>query len=352
MEQRHLEKIKSEFEELNQKLAGNIAPGELKNLSRRHVELARVMGLVEEFEKTSRELNENRQIAQEESEMEMKNLAEEEVDRLEQKLLTLDEQLKLLPKDPEDEGDAIVEIRAGTGGDEAGLFAAELLRMYTRYSENQGYKVSLDSVSKSEIGGVKEAVLEVRGPGAYGKLKFEAGVHRVQRVPETEKAGRVHTSTASVAVLPLVEEGEFKIDPKDIQIEATTSSGHGGQSVNTTYSAIRMVHLPTGITAQCQDERSQRQNKEKAMRVLVSRVAAHYKEIKEKEEREARRGQIKGAERSDKIRTYNFPQDRITDHRLNQNFSQIPVILSGELEPIIEELQKFEEEEKLKTLEE
>jgi peptide chain release factor 1 len=233
------------------------------------------------------------------------------------------------------------------GGDGATLFAAELFRAYGKYAENLGLSVHVVSSSKSEVGGFKEIVFEVNGKGRsangpYSYFKYESGVHRVQRVPETEKAGRVHTSTITVAVLPEVEEKDFQIDPKDLKIEATTSSGHGGQSVNTTYSAIRIVHIPTGITAQCQDERSQAQNKEKALEVIRARVSAHYREIEESKLKEQRRGQIGTGDRSEKIRTYNFPQDRITDHRINQNFNQIYLIMEGKLDDIVNALKLAE----------
>jgi peptide chain release factor 1 len=251
----------------------------------------------------------------------------------------------LLPKDASDDKNIVVEMRAGAGGDESTLFAAELFRAYGKYSESRGWKVHIVSSSKSEVGGFKEVIFEITGRatdglGPYSAFKYESGVHRVQRVPETEKSGRVHTSTITVAVLPEMEEKDFSIDPKDLKMEATTSSGHGGQSVNTTYSAIRIVHIPTGITAQCQDERSQAQNKEKALAVIRARVAAHYKEIEDKKLKDARQSQIGTGDRSEKIRTYNFPQDRVTDHRINENFNQIMLIMEGKFEGIIDALQK------------
>lgn len=256
----------------------------------------------------------------------------------------------LVPRDPNDEKNCIVEVRAGAGGDEATLFAAEMFRAYGKFAEESGFKIHMVSSSRSDAGGFKEVIFEVRGHGPFGVFKYESGVHRVQRVPDTEKSGRVHTSTITVAVLPELEESDYKIDPKDLKIEATTSSGHGGQSVNTTYSAIRVVHLPTGITAQCQDERSQAQNKEKALAVIRARVAAHFAEIESKKVRDMTKSQIGTGDRSEKIRTYNFPQDRVTDHRINQNFNRINLIMEGKLSPIIGALQKADAEMKKEAL--
>ena len=352
MSNTYLQNLKNEYEAINEELAKAADPARLKTLTRRHIELAKILQKDEEVARLKNELAENQKLLAE-ADGDLRDLAQEEINKIGAMLPKAEAELKklLLPREPADSGDAIVEIRAGTGGDEAALFAAELLRMYTRLAEKNGLKTDLDNLSRSELGGLKEAILEIKGEGAYGLLKYEGGVHRVQRVPDTEKSGRVHTSTASVAVLPLLTETEFELDPKEVKIETTTAGGHGGQSVNTTYSAVRMVHLPTGITAQCQDERSQAQNREKAWRVMRARVAAHYAEIKDKELRDARRSQIKGAERSDKIRTYNFPQDRITDHRLNENFHQIQVRLDGNIEDILSQLQTLDEKERLQALE-
>lgn len=235
--------------------------------------------------------------------------------------------------------DAIMEIRAGTGGDEAALFAAELFRMYSRYAERQGWKTVLASSNRTDIGGFKEIIFSIEGSGAYRALKYESGVHRVQRIPETEKSGRVHTSTATVAVLPEAQEVDVTIDPKDLKIDTMTASGHGGQSVNTTYSAVRITHLPTNIVISCQDERSQQQNKLRAMQILRSRLFAAEQERLAKERGDTRRLQIGTGERSEKIRTYNFPQDRITDHRIKKNFHNLPQIMDGEIDGIIKELQ-------------
>lgn len=353
MNKDYIKNLRSEYSQITDELSKTTQPGKLKKLTRRHIELGRILEKYDELSKIKKELKDNKKILEESQDQEFKKLAEEEVEKLEKRLPKTELELKrlLVPKDPTDSNDAIVEIRPGAGGDEAGLFAAELLRMYTRYAERKGWKVDINSISKSELGGIKEAIIEIKGDGAYGQLKYEGGVHRVQRVPETEKSGRVHTSTASVAVLPSVEEGEFELDPNDVNIETSTSQGPGGQSVNTTYSAIKATHIPTGIAAKSQDQKSQHQNKEKAMKVLRARVAAHFAEQRDKELRDERRSQIKGAQRSDKVRTYNFPQDRITDHRINENFHKIETRLDGEIDPIIKELKELDEQEKLEKLE-
>lgn len=350
MNEAHFKKLQAEYDKISDDLASSPDPSKIRQLTRRHIELGTIIAKYEELQKLNKDLKESEGLLGDPA---LESMAREEMQKAQAKIPVVEKELKrlLIPRDPADSGDAIIEIRAGTGGDEAALFASELLRMYTRFAEKKNFKVGIDSLSKSDLDGVKEAIIEVKGDGAYGELKYEGGVHRVQRVPDTEKAGRVHTSTVSVAVLPLVIETEFELDPKDVDFIASTSSGHGGQSVNTTYSAARLTHKPTGITAQSQDERSLTQNKESAMRVLRARVAAFYAEQKDKELRAARQSQIKGAERSDKIRTYNFPQDRLTDHRLNENFYQIPNRLAGEIQDIIDQLKALDEKEKLEELE-
>lgn len=286
-------------------------------------------------------------------EREMRELLEEEntdkrkeLEKLQIELLPL-----LTPADPRDDENILLEIRAGAGGDESALFAAEMFKMYSNFAESLNLKVKIISVSPNELGGYKEIIAEIRGEGAFSWFKYEGGVHRVQRVPATEKQGRVHTSTVSVAIMPLIEQdNEFKIPQDDIDIIITTSSGNGGQSVNTTYSAVRMRHKPTGIEAQSQDERDQQQNRIKALQVLTSRVFNHYEEQRLAEEAAARKEQVGRADRSEKIRTYNFPQDRLTDHRYHQNWNQLPVIISGEIGQVIEEIKKIEAEKVISNL--
>jgi len=280
--------------------------------------------------------------------LEMIVIAQEEIEKLNHQIESIKEQIDDIenPADPMDENDIIVEIRAGTGGDEAALFAGDLFRMYSRFAEKQGWKTSLVSINQIGIGGYKEIVFEINGEQVYSKLKFESGTHRVQRIPETEKAGRVHTSAATVAILPKPEDIEIEIDPNDLNIETSTSTGHGGQSVNTTYSAIRITHIPTGIVVKCQDEKSQGQNKKKALQVLQARLLAYEQDKLHNERSSMRKLQIGSGDRSEKIRTYNFPQDRLTDHRIKQNWHNLNNILTGNLDEIINAMKIFDKAER------
>jgi peptide chain release factor 1 len=281
---------------------------------------------------------------------EMKALAREELADLEKRQTQVEEELRvlLLPKDPNDEKNVVVEIRAGTGGDEASLFAQEIFRMYNRYAESQGWRVEVLSTSLSGIGGLKEVIALIEGQKVYSKLKYESGVHRVQRVPATEQQGRIHTSAITVAVLPEADEVEIEIDPKDIRIDTFCSSGPGGQSVNTTYSAVRLTHLPTGMVVSCQDEKSQIKNRAKGLRVLRSRLYEMKLREQQQQITEERRSQIGSGDRSEKIRTYNFPQNRLTDHRIGLTIHQLDRVMEGKLDDIIEALIAYYQAEKLK----
>jgi len=316
-------------------------PQKAREISKERAELEPVVSKYEEYKKVVRNKEESCRILEDPSaDSDLKSLAEGEVEELGKREKALETELKLLllPKDPHDEKNVILEIRAGAGGDEASLFAQDLFRMYSRYAERKGWKFEVLDVSPSPIGGIKEAIAGIRGKRVYSFLKFESGVHRVQRVPKTEAGGRIHTSTATVAVLPEADEIDVRLDPKDLRIEAFGASGPGGQNVNRNYTAIRVTHRPSGIVVSCQDEKSQHRNKERALRIIRSRLMNAAQDEQKKQIAQNRRSQVGTGERSEKIRTYNFPQSRITDHRLNENFHKMEAILDGELDDITEAL--------------
>ncbi|MBI2165750.1 MAG: peptide chain release factor 1, partial [Chloroflexi bacterium] len=307
---------------------------QVQALVRERASLEPTVATFREYRRTTKELDEARAILSEEKNRELQLLAEEEIDHLERERARLERELRLvlLPRDPNDTRNVIVEIRAGAGGGEAALFAGELYRMYTRYAQRQGWHVDLIDKSETGLGGLKEVILEVRGKGAFSRLKYERGVHRVQRVPVTEASGRIHTSTITVAVLPEPEEVEVTINPGDLRIDIFHAGGHGGQSVQKVATAVRIIHIPTGIVAVCQDERSQLQNKQKAMTVLSARIYELERSKKEREIAEARKEQVGTGERAEKMRTYNFPQNRVTDHRIGVTFHGLEKVLEGELD--------------------
>jgi len=348
-----LEALEKRYEELG-RLIGDpdvlADPATYRQHARAFAELEEIVTVYREHRRTLKEIDEAREIIKAGGDASMVEMARDELETLETKRDEQEQRLKVLlvPKDPNDEKSVILEVRAGTGGEEAALFAAEIFRMYSRYAERQGWNVELLSMSRSDTGGVKEAVAALEGKGAYSRLKYESGVHRVQRVPVTESAGRIHTSAVTVAVLPEAEDVEIKIDDKDIRIDRFCSSGPGGQSVNTTYSAIRVTHLPTNLVVSCQDEKSQHKNLAKAMRVLRSRLLDLAERERNKERAATRREMVGTGDRSEKIRTYNFPQGRVSDHRIKLTLHQIHEFMEGEMDEMLDALNAHFQAEKLK----
>lgn len=349
-----LRAIEHKFEELNRMLMDPevlAKPAELQRYSKEQAEIVPLVEKIKEYSKLLTDIEGAEEILQT-GDGDLRELAQEELSQLREMKPQIEEELKimLLPKDPRDEKNVILEIRAGTGGEEAALFASNLLRMYLKYAEQKRWKVETIDLNATGLGGIKEVIVSIQGKNAYSRLKYESGVHRVQRVPVTEASGRIHTSAATVAVLPEAEEVDIKVEEKDLRVDTFCASGPGGQGVNTTYSAVRIVHIPTGIIVQCQDERSQIKNKDKAMKVLRSRLYEIEMERQERERASARKSQVGTGDRSEKIRTYNFPQNRVTDHRIGFTLHKLDRVLEGEIDEIIDSLATHYQAERIKEL--
>lgn len=350
-----LEFLENKYEELSMKISDPSVmenQNEWRKLCKEHADLEEIVGKYSEYKASTDELKSVKEMLETESDKEMREMLNEEYRVCEDKIEELENNLNilLLPKDPNDEKNVFVEIRGGTGGDEAALFASDLFRMYTRYAERQNWKYEVMSLNETDIGGFKEVVFMIRGDKVYSKLKYESGVHRVQRVPETESSGRVHTSASTVAVLPEVDEVDVQIDPNDLRIDVYRSSGHGGQSVNTTDSAVRVTHIPSGIVVACQDEKSQLKNKDKAIKILRARLFEKAEAERAKSIASDRKSQVGSGDRSERIRTYNFPQSRVTDHRIGLTLYKLDSFMDGDLNEMINSLIATDQSDKLKNL--
>lgn len=347
--------IENKYDELSVKISDPSImanQNEWRKLCKEHADLEIIVGAYKEYKKVIEDLQDNKEMLEIESDKEMKEMLQEEINELKKREEELEKhiQILLLPKDPNDDKNVFVEIRAGAGGDEAALFAANLFRMYTRYAENNRWTVELMSTNETGIGGLKEVVFMIKGHGAYSKLKYESGVHRVQRVPDTESSGRIHTSTATVAVLPEVDDVEIEINEKDIKFDVFRASGNGGQCVNTTDSAVRLTHIPSGIVISCQDEKSQLKNKEKAMKVLRARLYEKAEAERAAGIAEDRKSQVGTGDRSERIRTYNYPQGRVTDHRIGLTLYKLEAFLNGDIDEVINALITADQAEKMKEM--
>lgn len=350
-----LSALEEKYDELSEWIADPEIMADLERWQqyvKNHAELSDVVNAYKGYKKTDKEIQETQAILADETDKEMLELAGAELEQLlaQKTELELKMKLLLLPKDPNDEKNVIMEIRAGTGGEEAALFAADLFRMYARYAESQNWKTEVLGANYTDIGGIKELVLNIEGRGAYSRLKFESGAHRVQRIPTTESGGRIHTSAATVAVLPEAEEVDVAIDPNDLRIDVFCASGHGGQSVNTTQSAVRITHLPTGIVVSMQDEKSQHKNKDRAMKVLMARVFDRAQSEHQQKLASTRKSMVGSGDRSERIRTYNFPQNRVTDHRINFTLHRLDAVLEGNLGEFIDNLITIDQADQLKQI--